>query len=242
MWTSAEHSCQTQVRRHWSLSSMQVSSFGSLGDHTSADLYAQYQAADLPETNAILLELIRLAQLRHGPATDFLLYAFLPRALRLARGTVGLRRHDVRDARDIAVAAVWEAIQLFPLDTTCTSVAFNLGARTLSIITRTETKLAIAPEDAAPDEALEAALGPVAANDSSTRELQEVLRWARESRCLTADEIRLLTAYELGEKQSRLDLATVEGLSAAALTKRVQRIRYKLRDGVRAHIVEHGRW
>ncbi|MFD0996270.1 hypothetical protein HNR16_002772 [Pseudoclavibacter chungangensis] len=247
MWTTdTTQRCVTDFSDHWHRRCAdRPIDLGTFGVVTPRSVVTRIRRTrDLDERDLLVLDLVRLARAGHDGAEQILLLLVLPRVVHLTRTCRGLRVLPVRDAQAIAFGAVWEAIRELP-DAATTAVLHRIGLDALRIITRTATAAVDVPETPVDDEALarlvEGGSGRAPVDDA-LRDLATVLRWAIDEGVMTSDEVRELAVVDLGEPDDRERLARELGIAPASLTRRVHRLRVRLREAVRAEIVRAGTW
>ena len=184
-------------------------------------------------------------------AERLLLQALVPKIIsfsRTCRGIIHLRQTvSAEDALCCVVNAAWEAIRTYPLHRV-TSVCGNLVLQTLKIITAQypapdDRQLSLyRPEDL---ERLGARPGRQAQDghlleDQPMAELLKVLSWSVETRALAPSEARLLGQFTLSSKAEKHELARGMDLTEAQLSKKAYRIRCKLAQAVKEHVLERG--
>lgn len=173
---------------------------------------------------------IKTAQAGHQLMERILLQAVIPQVLRYIRTTRCLgeyaHRGDWDEAFSIGMTAFLDALKTFPVSTCQKSVMGTLYLNALHRITSytprqephvilSESVQGLEPSDEVMrDDAQEAA-----------EKVQQLLGWACESGTLTESEARMLLLYYRDPVQA----ATECGVSAAAMRKRAERLRERIR-------------
>lgn len=202
------------------------------GAATGAQILSKIDSAQGRNRDALLLELLQLAQDGQAFASRVLLQAMLPKAISNARRASGLRTETYADSIDIGISAMYTAIATYRVDATRTSVAAVLGFDALRII-NDELK-SVATTSGYEESELEAMINAEAAatdpheDPSPFHSIVRVLSWALDSNTLTQEEVQILANYELGDKTERAELVERLGTSREALRKRSLRLRHRL--------------
>lgn len=247
MWTTVTtQRCVSDFSAHWNEHvADRETDLGPFGSVTPRSVVTRIrETADLDARDELVLDLVALAQSGHAGAEQLLLLLMLPRVVHLTRRCRGLRVLPMRDAQAIALGAVWEAIHELP-STARTAVLHRIGLDALKIVTRTATAAVDVPEIAVEDETLSRLVEAPAdrePTDDALRELASLLRWALDTAVLCEREVRELAVVDLGEPEDRARLADELGIEPTSLSRRVHRIRARLREAVSAEIVLAGRW
>lgn len=211
---------------------------------TPARLLEFVRHSPVPARDQLLHQLLTRAHEGDRIAARIVLQAMLPKAVSLARSCAALRQLPTADAQWDAVAAMWQAIDRFPLSRT-SGIAMKLGMSALSIITdiphgdldhELPVDPSLMPEGAADDPA------GARTGDCLVDDLVEVFTWGIDNDVLTADEVRLLATFDLGTDADKASLPQRCGITRAALLKRVWRIRTRLMEAVQAEINANGQW
>lgn len=250
----------SRLNEDWDRLKTRAHTFDELGSIAPMDLVQSLQHS--PEMSRAVRDarmhtLVLLAHRGDHIAERVLIQMMLPKAAQLARTTRALYSYDASDAFDIAITGIWEAIRLYNEDLHG-SVAAQIGLNALKNIRKSLGAQSTSNPDPVDLEAEDlehafadgADIGPSEPinGDSSFDNVVKVLSWALDARVLTRSEIALLARYDLGSDgqiertEERQRLADDLGLSPEALSKRVWRIRTRLRDAVRQHIQSFGRW
>lgn len=216
--------------------------FPALGDVPLSDLDVVFEhTATATWRDAVLYSLLEASVAGDDLAIHTVVRLFIPRARMMARTCSALRGMARNDAQAITVSALWEAARTYPLRRT-KSPAANLYLNALSIVSGGH----VSPisEITVDDDYLEWKSGQADEITSPDQDLAEVFAWALESRILDRQEVAVMTRYYLADDThvDRAHLALELGLTGAALQKRASRIRLRLIDAVKAHILAHGRW
>jgi len=229
--------------RRWAAANPCFEGITSLGD-----LVDRIDAGDEPETDRLLLGLVRLAQAGHQLAARVVLQAMLPKLARMSR-TTRPSSNDNRHRNDrahIAVATFWEVIYAYPVSRRHTRVAANLALDTLHRLTtdlrRPPADIPMDPEETAgrlavtPEESTAQPTVTQTGTPSPDADLLEVVAWALDVEAISSDEATVLVRVYLpsAADSSRVALAERMGISQTALRQRTSRARRRLIAAVRA--------
>lgn len=244
----------TTLRDEWGNSlAHRTHNFRGIGVRTCEQLMADVNASRDASQDHLLHALLQAGHEGDQLAERVALQCMLPKAVHFARSCTALRNlgtgsHTSADAVSTAIGAVWESISTFPLTRT-EKIKANIGLDALAIINKT-MGTGLGREHTAEDDFLEHMMhstNPTTTfepswGDDAFHDLVTVLTWAIDTEALTPEEVRMLARFDLGDPQERDRLADELGSKRDSVTRRVYRIRVKLMNAVRAHILEHGSW
>lgn len=234
--TTAPVSLMTRLNQDWAGTHVaREHTFGELGTLTCGKLLEQIRTTRGPAQDALLYPLITLARRGDRIAERVLVQVLIPAAQRMAHRVTSLDDLDRADRVGYAIGAAWESIRTYKL---------HLHARVHANLTMNMLGL-LAPEKSAnqrhihdntapvSDEVLEIQAGEWEQPEAPAEvQLARLFTWALDTRVLDRDEIALLSRAALGE-ETHQQIADDLGLTVAAMRKRVDRIRGRLRDAAR---------
>jgi len=234
--TTAPAPLMTRLNQDWA--GVHVSRehlFGQLGARTCGELLEQIRTSKGTEQDALLYELVTLARKGDRIAERVLIQVLIPAAQRMAHRVTTLDDFEKADRVGYAIGAAWESIRTYRLHLR-TSVHGNLTMNMLAII---------APKKTANDRDIHAHTSPVSdetldvvagawerPEQPAEMKLARLFTWALDTRVLERDEIALLSRAALGD-ETHQEIAADLGVTVAAMRKRVDRIRARLRCAAR---------
>jgi len=232
------HLAQSPTRSHgtsWATLQPALTGLDTLGQVRVA-LSAAHAGA---RVDAILLALLTLHAQEHPHAGRTVLQTMLGKTMRLSYTA---RNRLLLDPQESAVAAMWAAIDSYPLRR-ATKVAANLSLEALRLIDAQGTHLVPCDDDKLTEHIEQAQVAhrlpsPV---DEDHETVVDALLWASQTGSLTRSELQLLARMHLADDAPDVSLAQVAdelGLSYAATRQRysraVRRLAAAVHDAIQA--------
>jgi len=210
------------------------------GAASPEDMRARIAGPDVAARDAVLLALLELAQAGDVLAGRTVLQAMLGKAVRVAASAARRAEFggDQQEALSCTVAALWQAVQTYPVARRPSRVAANLALDTLGLVQRGHTGSSLrgraVPEVPIADVRTVAEDGQLeqAAPEPADAELYTLLAWAVRCRVLALAEAQLLIrVYGVDAHRRPVDvraIAAQEGISWPALRQRCHRLARRL--------------